>query len=546
MDCTMQYLWFVVILAAMPVGAHASYWEPGDGATPRTYDYTVCDTIRQVCYDADLEFLVPVLHGNVPYWVVRADMTILAGFPPHMEYPPGLPVEPWRVTGEPLHDMALLADSLPPGIPASTYVLLYDGVMRAPFADESRMLADSLHDTVFGLNRLMDGAGQVRVGETWGEAVVMESADGLYVVEYVGKGSASFLVDPAQPMPLAGMYDADRYDPYVSATMWFHVDVEHMDVLLGRYERAVVDVSGPDDAMRAGTLAGMSWSSDTYTVQSLTTAPDRVTIRGHASGEGELSIVMPAFGARYAFWQGTMLAAEYDVAGGVLSARIHHGVGDIVVHAIPDDVCTGDCLGDLVVRAWSGPSAIVYGGGFHGAVRMSLASGDPGEVAPSLCPPGSSVTVDFDVMQSRRPAVVLPHATTYESNLDVSVTREGSRVYALVSGEPGAFTLRMPAMAGAVTYEAGGLPAEPAAESSWHDTVTATIRHAGGTVSYVAQADGPTAWKSGLAIPPPADRTGAIWCGMAEPVNAAVIRDSGVNRQDCGVTKFDGEWNVWC
>ena len=545
-DRNMRYLW-VMVLAFVPVAAHAEYWAPGDGAAPGMHHYTICDTLRQFCYGADLEFLMPVLHENRPYWVVRADMTILAGFPPHAAHPPGLPAAPWRITGEPLGDMKLLADSTPPGIPASTYVLLYDGVTYAPFVDESRILVDSLHDTIFGLNRLMDGAGLVRVGEAWGEAAVMDGVDGLYVVEYAGAGTASFLVDPAQPIPLAGVYDADRYDPHVQSTTWFHADAEYMDVLLGRYERAAVDVSGPDGAMSAGTLAGMSWSSDTYAVQSLTTAPDVATIRGQASGTGELEVVMPAFGARYAFWQdGKMLDAEYVVSGGVLSADLTHHVGDIKIHAIPEDVCTGDCLGGLVVRAWSGPSAIVYGGGFHGAVRMSLASGDPGGVAPSLCPPGSRVTVDFDVVESGRPATILPHATTHESNLEVSMTREGSSLRVLVSGGPDAFTLRMPAMTGTVTYEADGLPVEPAAESTWHDTVTATMRHSGGTVSYAVEADGPTAWRNGLAIPPPADRTGAIWCGMAEPVNAAVIRDSGVNRQDCGVTKFDGGWNEWC
>lgn len=545
--CLAAMLAVLALAVLAPAGAQTVHWEPGDGAAPDTHHYTICDTIRRVCYDTNLEFLVPVLHDGAAYWVVRADMTILAGFPPDTEYPPGFVAEPWSITGEPLHDMDLLADSLPPGIPSSTFVLLYDGAMRAPFVDESRVLADSLHDTVFGLNRLMDGAGAVRVGETWGDVAVMGVVDGLYIAEYAGEGSASFLVDPAQPMPLAGTYSADRYDPHVRSTMWFYADREHMDTLLERRGDAAVDVSGPDDAMRAGTLAGMSWKSDTYTVRSVTTAPDRAVVRGHAAGAGELDLVMPAFGARYAFWQdGVALEAEYGVAGGVLSARVQHGAGDIAIHAIPDDVCTGDCLGGLVVRAWSGPSVIVYGGGFHGAVRMSLAAGDPGGVAPSLCPPGSIVTVDFDVVESGRPAPVLPHATAYESNLEVSLEREGSSVRASVSGGPGAFTLRMPAMAGVVSYEAGGVPVAPAAESSWHDTVTATIMHAGGAVGYTVRADGPTAWGSGLAIPPPADRTGAIWCGMAEPVNAAVIRDSGVNRQDCGVTKFDGGWNVWC
>ena len=536
----------VALLAASAPAAQAAYWEPGTGAAPDTHRYTICDTVRQFCHDLGLEFIAPVLHEQRPYWVVRADMTILAGFPPDMEYPHGFMHEPWRITGEPYHDMDLLDDSLPPGIPAMTFVLLYDGVMHSPFVDHSRTLADSLADTIFGLDHIA-GGGPVRVGEAWGEAVVAGSVDGLYVVEYVGEGSASFLIDPAKPMPLAGIYRADRYDPHVGHSSWFHADRKHMEILLGLYERAAIDVSGPDHVMRAGTLAGMTWSSDTYQVVSLSTSPDRAAIRGLASGNGELHIVMPAFGGSYAFWQdGAMLEAIYDVAGGVLSANIPHGSGDITIHAIPDDICTGDCLEGLVVRAWDGPAAIVYGNGFHGSVRMSLVSGDPDGVAPSLCPPGSTVTVDFDTMEPRRAPLALPYTTTYESALDVSIYREGPTIHAEASGEPAALTLRMPAMAGNVSYMANGSLAEPLAESRYHDTVTATLQHPGGTVSYVASADGPTAWKSGLAIPPPAGRTGAVWCGMAGPVNDMVIRDSGVNRQDCGVTKFDGGWNVWC
>ena len=539
----------IMMVAAMaPVAAHAAYWGPGTGTAPETHQFTICDTIRQVCYDAGLEFIVAVLHEQTPYWVVRADMTVLAGFPPGMEYPAGFVAEPWRITGEPLHDLELLADSLPPGIPTSTYALLYDGTMHAPFVDQSRTLVDSLDDTIFGLNGLMDGPGLVRVGEQWGELVVTESVDGLYyLAEYVGEGSASFLVDPAKPIPVAGIYRADRYDPHIVSSMWFYADAEHMEMLLGLYDRSTVDVSGPDNVMRAGTLSGLSWSSDTFQVQSLTSSPDRATIRGISSGDGTIQVVMPAFGGSYTFWQdGSLLPAEYDVAGGVLSATIVHGEGDITIHSIPDDVCTGDCLEDLVVRAWSGSSAIVYGGGFHGAVRMSMAPGDPDGVAQSLCPPGSTVTVDFDIMEPRRTTLTLPYATTYESNLNVSMAREGSTIRVAAAGDPGALTLRMPAMTGNVTYVADGQPINPLAESSWHDTVTATLEHSGGTAEYVIASDGPTAWKGGLAIPPPVDRTGAVWCGMAEPVNAAVIRDTGVNRQDCGVTKFDGGWNVWC
>ena len=276
-----------ILLAVLaPVAAHAAYWEPGTGAAPETHYYTICDTIRQFCYNADLEFVVPVLHGQTPYWVIRADMTILAGFPPNMEYPHGFVAEPWRITGEPVHDMDLLGDLPPAGIPASTYVMLYDGVMRSPFVDQSRTLADSLHDTIFGINGMMDGPGTVRVGESWGSMVVTGTVEGLYTVEYVGEGSASFLVDPSKPMPLAGVYNADRYDPYVGDSMWFHAGTQYMDTLLGVGGPAPVDVSGPDGAMRAGTLAGLSWTSDTYQVLSLTTSPDRATIRGHASGPG--------------------------------------------------------------------------------------------------------------------------------------------------------------------------------------------------------------------------------------------------------------------
>ena len=115
-----------------------------------------------------------------------------------------------------------------------------------------------------------------------------------------------------------------------------------------------------------------------------------------------------------------------------------------------------------------------------------------------------------------------------------------------VSGDPAALTLRMPAMTGNMTYAADGAHIIPLAESSWHDTTTATLEHAGGNVTYAVTADGPSVWRDGLAIPSPVAHTGVVWCGMAEPVNAAVIRDAGVNRQDCGITKFDGRWNVWC
>lgn len=537
----------IVLLAMAPIAAHASYWEPGSGAAPETHYYTICDTIRQFCYDADLEFVAPVLHGHEPYWVVVADMTILAGFPPDMEYPQGFVAEPWSITGEPYHDIELLADSLPPGIPSSTYVLLYDGVAHSPFVDQSRTLAGSLQDTVFGINAMMDGVGTIHVGEWWGKMIVTGSVDGLYIVEYAGEGSAAFLIDPAKPMPLAGVYEADRYDPHVRGTMWFHAGIKYLDVLMGTSGFAPVDVSGPDAAMRVGTLAGLSWASDTYRVQSLTTSPDRATIRGHASGPGTLHVVMPAFGAKYSFWQdGAAMPAAYEVVGGVLSANVSHRMGDITIHSIPEDTCTGNCLEDLVVRAWDGPAAIVYGGGFHGSVRLSMAAGDPNGVAASVCPAGSIVTVDFDIMEPRRRPATLPYATTYESVLDVSLHRSGSVVTAEASGAAAAITLRLPAMQGNMSYHADGVPVEPLAESTWHDTTTATLEHGGGTVTYVAEAGGHTAWRDGLAIPPPVARTGAVWCGMAEPVNTAVIRDAGVNRQDCGVTKFDGGWNAWC
>lgn len=535
------------ILMAAPAAAHAAYWEPGIGAAPETHHYTICDTVRQFCYNADLEFLAPVLHEYAPYWVVRADMTVLAGFPPGMEYPRGFVADPWCIIGEPRRDMELLDDLPPAGIPAFAYVFLYDTMMRAPFVDESRVLADSLEDAIFAMNGMIDGPGKARVGESWGNLVVTGYADGLYTVEYVGEGSAAFLLDPSKPMPLAGVYRADRYDPYVGDPIWFHAGVEYMDALLGAGGSAPVEVSDPDYVMRTGTPAGLSWTSDTYRVSSLTTSPDHIVIRGHASGPGDLRIVMPAFGSQYTFWQeGAAVPAEYGVAGGVLSARIPHGIGDIAIHSVPDDVCTGDCLEDLAVRAWDGPIAIVYGGGFHGSVRLSMAAGDPNGVAASLYPPGRTVTVDFDMTDAGRQPIILPHATTHESILDVSVRRSGSTVTADVYGDPAALTLRMPTMTENVAYTVDGAPAAPLAESSRFDTVTATLEHAGGNATYTATADGPSAWRDGLAIPPPVARTGAIWCGMAEPVNAAVIRDAGVNRQDCGVTKFDGGGNAWC
>ena len=542
----MWQAWLVVCL--VPACAYASYWEPGQGATQQTYRYTICDTIRHACYDASLEFVTHVVHGGEPYWVVRADMTILAGFPPGMEYPRGYEPLPWRITGDPVHDMELLEDSLPPGIPSYTFILLYDGILHAPFVDESRMLADSLHDTIFGLNDMMDGAGILRVGGMWGEAVVMEMVDGMFVVRYDGEGEVVFLVDPDTPIPLAGIYKADRYDPRVSSTMWFYGDMGHMDIILEQSSYGTVDVSGPDDVMRTGTLSGMTWTSDTYTVHSATISNDYATIRGHADTPGVINVVMPAFGSSYTFWQnGTIIPATYHTAEGVLTAHISHDTGDITIHAIPDGVCTGECVRDVVVRAWSGPSAIVYGSGFHGAVRMSLVPGDPNMIAPSVCPAGSVVTVDFDVMEPLHTIMALPYVTTYESDIhDIVVTREGSRLDASVSGESGSFTLRMPAMTGHVSYYGDGMPITPEAQSTYHDTVTATIRHSGGNASYVVQADGPSAWGSGLSLAPPAARTGAVWCGMSEPVNAMVIRDTGVGLRDCGVSKFDGGWNAWC
>lgn len=537
----------ILLVVITPAMAQAIYWEPGAGASPEIYQYVICDTQRQVCYDAAMEFLVPVLHGQKPYWIVQADMTIIAGSPPGMIYPAGYVAEPWRITGEPIQDIELLDDSLPPGIPTSTYTLLYDGVTHSPFIDHSRILVDSLGDTVFGMNELVGGGGLVRLGERWGESIVYGSADGLYVVRYVGAGSASFLIDPAKPMPVAGIYSADRYDPYVSASMWFYAERHHMDILLGIYDEGTVDVSGPDDAMRAGTLEGLSWTSETYQVQSLTTTPDTATIRGTASGNGTIHVVMPAFGGSYTFWQdGSQIPANYTVAGGVLSALMYHDTGHITIHAIPNDICVGDCLGGVIVRAWHGPSALVYGGGYNGAVRLSMVPGDPNGVAASICPPGSEVTINFDVIPSRHDTPTLPYVTTYESALDISMSREGQIIWLDASGEPAAITLRMPAMVGDITYEADGVPLTPLAESIWYDTVTATIQHMGGNVTYVVHSDGPTAWKSGLAISPPAERTGVVWCGMSEPVNAAVIRDAGINRQDCGVTRFSGGWNVWC
>lgn len=64
-----------------------------------------------------------------------------------------------------------------------------------------------------------------------------EYVDGLYAVEYVGEGSAALMLDPSKPMPPAGVYRADRYDPYVSDLMWFHTGMECMDAPLGRTGR---------------------------------------------------------------------------------------------------------------------------------------------------------------------------------------------------------------------------------------------------------------------------------------------------------------------
>lgn len=526
----------------IPTISYAAYWEPGTAATPDVYYYTICDTIRQFCYNVDLEFLVPILHQQTPYWVVAADMTILAGFPHGMEYPRGLVAQPWRITGDPSHDMELLADLPAAGIPTYSYILLYDGVTHPPFTDQSHTLVGSLEDTIFGINDIMAGAGIVRIGESWGDMVVAEHVDGLYIIQYAGQGSAMFLVDPTRPIPLAGIYIADRYDPHIRDSMWFHAGIQYMDILLDAGVYSVVDVSGPDDVMRAGTLAGLSWVSDTFQVSSLTTSPDSVTIYGHASESGDIDIVMPAFGSRYTFWQGgDIIPAEYVVAGGVLSADITHDIGDITIYSIPDNICTGNCLEGLVVRAWDGPTAIIYGSGWHGSVRLSMAAGDPNGVAASVCPPGSIVTVDFDVIEPRRQAIALPYITTYESVLDVDIHRVGSKITIQTAGEPAAITLYMPAMTGNITYDI-----EPLVASIYHDTVTATIQHVGGDASYVISSDGPSAWRDGLAIPPPTSNTGVIWCGGAEPVNAMVIRDAGINQQDCGITKFGRGWNVWC
>lgn len=545
----MQYVLLAVIGICMPLAAHGAYWEPGTGAAPETHAYTICDTLRQYCYYAELEFIAPVLHNQTPYWVVRADHTILAGLPTEM--PPDVAFPPdtaFEITGDPVHDIPLLDDSAPPGIPTRTYVLLYSDMMHTPFVDYSRTVADSLNDVLFGINDFLDGPGVVRVGEVWGDVAVMESVDGLYIIQYVGEGSARFLVDRDRPIPLAGVYVADRYDPHIQNSFWFYSEKRYMDMLYGIQDGVGVDVSGPDNVMRAGTLSGVSWSSDTYQVQSISRSYNTAAIRGVSDGGGILHIVMPAFGGTFTFWQGnTMLDATYDVVGGVLSATITHHTSDMItIHSIPNDMCTGDCIQDMVVRAWDGATGIVYGNGFHGAVRMSLVSGDPDNVAAAICPPGSVVTVDFDVIHSSYAPLVIPYATTYESVLDVDITREGSTIHVDATGEPAAITLRMPAMIGNITYMADGTVLEPLVSSTYHDVVTATIQHVGDAMQYTISADGPTAWDAGLAIPPPVSRTGAIWCGMAEPVNAAMIRHGGVSRADCGLTKFDGGWNVWC
>lgn len=521
--------------------AYGAYWEPGVGAAPQTHSYTVCDTQRQFCYYTELEFITPVLHGQVPYWVVRADYTVLAGVPHNMPFALDAPFD---VTGDPVHDIPLLYDAAPTGIPTMSYVLLYDGMMHAPFTDQSRIIMDSLNDVLFGLNDFLDGPVPLRVGETWGDVAVTHSINGLFIIQYVGEGMARFLIDPQGPLPLAGVYTPNRYDPHVQNAMWFTDDEQSMNLLRGTLNDTGVDYTGPDDVMRAGTLAGLTWTSDTYTVQSISTTQNTAVIRGLSVGNGTLDIVMPAFGGSYTFWQGdTKLDATYDVTGGVLSGVIHHVSGeDIIIHVIPDDICTGDCIQDLVVRAWDGPTGIVYGSGFHGAVRMSLVPGDPDGVAPALCPPGSSVTVDFDVMEPPYTQLALPYTTTYESVLEVGMHRQDSTIQVQAVGEPAAITLRMPAMIGNISYT----PTEPLASYTTHDTVTSIIQHDGGETLYTIQADGPSAWGTGLSIPPPESRTGVIWCGMASPVNAAIIQDTGVYRPDCGTTKFGGGWNVWC
>ncbi len=536
----------IMVIVIIPGMAHALYWEPGTGATHDTYVYTICDTTRQLCYDASLDFLTSVLHYNKPYWIVQAQMTIMAGFLQDMDYPNYIP-ERFIMTGDPIIDLELLEDSIPPGIPTQTYILLYDGTLKAPFIDQSRMFVGSLEDTILAINDFMDGPGIVKVGEMWGDVIVLEGNNDLYMVEYSGEGSAAFLIDITQPIPLAGIFKADRYDPFVDASMWFYSDRSHLDMLLGMQDESVIDISGPDNIMQAGTLSGLSWSSQTYRVESYSTTPGKAIIRGHSIEPGILDVVMPAFGSKYTFWQnGHPIETTYTVTGGVLSATIPHNDGDIIIHMIPNDTCTGDCLEDLILRAWDGPTALVYGSGFHGSIRMSLVSGDPHMVAPTVCPPGSTVTVDFDVMETRRPPLILPYVTTFESNLDVSLNRDGSTIRVIATGEPAILTLRMPAMMGNLIYTSNGTLLEPLAQSLYHDTITATLDHPGGTIQYMVESDGPSAWKSGLAIPSPVERTGVIWCGTSTPVNHGVIEQSGVNRQDCGVTKFVRGWNVWC
>lgn len=116
-----------------------------------------------------------------------------------------------------------------------------------------------------------------------------------------------------------------------------------------------------------------------------------------------------------------MPESGYDAARIILSPTVMYHTGDIIIHAIPDELWTGDCLRGLV-RSWSGPSAMVYGGGFHGIIRMSLASGYPVGAAPSLSPPGSAVTANFATIKSGLPALALPYAAPCEPGPAVSVT----------------------------------------------------------------------------------------------------------------------------
>ena len=553
----MKTIFVIMFLFFLPASAFAATWSPGTNTSNEIYSYVICDTIRTVCYETNLEFLRAVLHDETVYWLVIADMNVLAGLPYSMESNKNdITPQPWVINGDPTHDINILKNAIPVGIPEQVYVFLFDNMFYTPFLDESRILHDSIHDTILGIDTMMTGPGIVKKGEYWGNNLIVKDVVGeLLIVEYGDAGSASFLIDPTKPFPLAGIYEADRHDPLVDADMWFYDKPQHMEILLGIFENTRVDLSGPTNILKSGTLDRTKWSSDTYNIQSITTQYDKVVIRGsipEGVQGGTLRIVMPAFGDTYTFRQGnSVINGEYHISGGVLTANIQHGnVGDIIIYSVPSNVCTGECLQNVIIRAWddSSPTAVVYGGGFHGSIRLTMTASDPNNIASTLCPVGSVVSVDLDDIQGYGSSFTLPYTTTYETSLqNITMTRNGNTVSGTIYGEESFVTFRIPAMLGNIKYMINDSIITPNAETKWYDILRTTIHHSGGMSNYEIKSDGVTAWGSGLAISKPVDRTGVIWCGMSEPVNALVIQDSGPARQDCGLTKFSDEvWNTWC